>query len=221
MSVIQEAPGVVSVYVTGRDLDRLAVRAGQFFQWRFLGRYGWWRHHPFSLSAAPNGQYLRLTIKDLGDDTKGLQRLRVGTRVLVEGPYGVLTAARRTRQRVLLVACGIGIAPLRALLEDLPAVPGDLTLIYRARRAEDLVFRGEIDTLARLRGAAVHYIVGQRGRDLPADPLEARVLASLVPDVPDRDVYLCGPVAMMDAVRQSLRSLGVPARQIHWESFAY
>ena len=221
VSVIQEAPGVVSVYVTGRDLDRLAVRAGQFFQWRFLGRYGWWRHHPFSLSAAPNGQYLRLTIKDLGDDTRQLQHVRVGSRVLVEGPYGALTAARRTRQRVLLVACGIGIAPLRALLEDLPAGPGDLTLIYRARRQEDLVFRGEIDTLARLRGAAVHYIVGRRGVDLPADPLDASALGALVPDVRDRDIYLCGPVEMMDVVRPRLRSLGVPARQIHWERFDY
>jgi len=220
-SVISEGPGVVSVYVTGRDLDRLAVRAGQFFQWRFLGRHGWWRHHPFSLSAAPNGQYLRLTIKDLGDDTRQLQHVRVGSRVLVEGPYGALTAARRTRQRVLLVACGIGIAPLRALLEDLPAGPGDLTLIYRARRQEDLVFRGEIDTLARLRGAAVHCIVGRRGVDLPADPLDASALGALVPDVRDRDIYLCGPVEMMDVVRPRLRSLGVPARQIHWERFDY
>ena len=219
-SVISEGPGVVSVYVTGRDLDRLAARAGQFFQWRFLGRYGWWRHHPFALSAAPNGQYLRLTIKALGDDTKDLQRLRVGARVLVEGPYGALTGARRTRQRVLLVAGGIGIAPLRALLEDLPAGPGDLALIYRARRPEDLVFREELEVLARLRGAAVHYIVGQRGRDLPPDPLGAGVLASLVPDVQHRDVYLCGPVSMMDTVRRGLRSLGVPARQIHWESFS-
>jgi len=220
-SVIPEGPGVVSVYVTGRDLDQLAARAGQFFQWRFLGRHGWWRHHPFSLSAAPNGQYLRLTIKDLGEDTRVLQHLRVGTRVLVEGPYGALTGARRTRRRVLLVAGGIGIAPLRALLEELPAGPGDLAMIYRARDPEDLVFREELDVLARLRAATVHYVVGRRGRDLPADPLDAHSLGALVPDVHDRDVYLCGPISMMDAVRRSLRSLDVPSRQIHWERFAY
>jgi predicted ferric reductase len=220
-SVVPEGPGVVSVYVTGRNLDQLAARAGQFFQWRFLGRPGWWRHHPFSLSAAPNGQYLRLTIKDLGDDTKDLQRLAAGSRVLVEGPYGALTGTRRTRQRVLLVAGGIGVAPLRALLEELPAGPGDLAVVYRARDPQDVVFREELDVLARLRGATVHYVVGRRGRDLPPDPLDARSLGALVPDVRDRDVFLCGPVEMMDAVRQSLRSLGVPARQIHWERFAY
>jgi predicted ferric reductase len=218
--VAPEAPGVVSVYVTGRDLQRLAVRSGQFFQWRFLGRPGWWRHHPFSLSAAPNGQYLRVTIKDLGDDTKELQRLRVGTPVLVEGPYGVLTAARRSRRRVLLIGAGIGIAPLRALLEDLPADCGDIALIYRARSPRDLVLGEEIEALARLRGATVYYLVGRRGADLPPDPLDASVLVSLVPDIREREVFLCGPRSMTDALRPRLRFLGLSDGQIHGEHFA-
>src|SRR5437762_1028493 len=92
---------------------------------------GWWHGHPFSLSSAPNGEWLRITVKALGDGTRSLQRLAVGTRVLVEGPYGVLTGARRRRRRILLIAGGIGIAPLRALVESLPAAPGEMTLLYR------------------------------------------------------------------------------------------
>ena len=153
-NVVVEAPGVVSLYVTGRDLDRLAVRAGQFFLLRLLTADGWWRAHPFSLSAAPNGRFLRFTVKDLGDWSGGrLQGLPVGTRLILEGPYGVLTGARRTRPKVLLVAGGVGITPLRALLEALPAASGDLSLVYRARRPEDVVFRGELDAIARARGA--------------------------------------------------------------------
>ena len=120
-NVVEEAPGVVSIYLTGRNLDRLEVRAGQYFLWRFLTPDGWWRSHPYSISAAPNGEWLRITVKDLGDGSRDLQRIPVGTRVIVEGPYGILTDVRRTKPRVALIAGGIGITPLRALIEALPA----------------------------------------------------------------------------------------------------
>ena len=220
--VVPEGPGIVSIYVSGRDLDRLPVRAGQYFHWRFLTRDGWWRSHPFSISAAPNGQYLRITIKDLGDWSHALGHVPVGTRVLVEGPYGTMTGARRTRARVLLIAGGIGVTPLRAMLESLWASPGDLTLVYRARRAEDLVFRAELDRLASARGATVHYLVGRRGeRGVPEHPLGPDVLRRIAPDVAERDVYLCGPDSMMESARRSLSQLSVPDAQIHWERFSY
>jgi predicted ferric reductase len=220
-NVVPEGPDVVSVYVTGRHLEELPVLAGQYFQWRFLARHGWWRAHPYSLSAAPNGDYLRLTVKELGDDSALLFDLPIGTRVLAEGPYGVLTSARRTRRRVLLVAGGIGITPLRALLEELHGGPGDLTLIYRARSWDEVVFRDELDTLARLRGATVKYIVGRRGQEAPDDPLGPGWLRHLVPDIAHRDVYVCGPDPMMTAVAGSLRTLRVPGSQVHMERFAY
>ena len=123
---------------------------------------------------------------------------------------------------MLLVAGGIRITPLRALLEELPVRPGEMTLVYRARRADDLVFRAELDTIAALNGATVHYLVGERGSwDMPVEPLGPASLAELVPDIVQRDVFLCGPVSMMDAVRRSLRLLGVPANQVHSERFGY
>jgi predicted ferric reductase len=221
-SVIKEAPGVVSIYLTGRDLDRLAVRAGQWFVLRFLTREGWYRAHPFSISSAPNGKYLRITVKALGDHTQRLQYVRVGTSVFAEGPYGILTGARRTKGRVVLIAGGIGITPLRALLEELPAAPGNLTLIYRTSRPADLVFRQELDTLAGMRGARIHYVVGRRGSpQVPSNPLKSSALRSLVPDIDRCDVYVCGPDAMMDTVHRALRILGVPDSQVHSERFAY
>jgi predicted ferric reductase len=222
-NVVTELPGVVSIYVDGRNLDRLAVRAGQFFLVRLLTADGWWRAHPFSISAAPNGRFLRFTVKDLGDWSGGrLQRLPLGTRLILEGPYGILTGARRTQPKVLLVAGGVGITPLRALLEALPGQPGDLALVYRARRPEDVVFRGELDAIARARGATVHYVLGRRG-DLAvgSEPLGPDRLAALVPDVRDRDVYLCGPASLMEAAERSLRRLGVPGSQVHAERFSY
>jgi predicted ferric reductase len=219
-AVRREAPGVVSIYVTGRRLDQLAVRSGQYFLWRFLAGAGWWRAHPFSLSAAPNGEYLRFTVKTAGDWTSALQHLKPGTPVFAEGPYGAFTGAKRSHERVLFVAGGIGISPLRALLEDLPAGPGALTLIYRASSWDDVVFRAELDELMRLRGAVVHYVIGRRSQ-LRGDVLGPRNLARLVPDLVNRDVFVCGTPELNDHIRRSLIALGLRRDQIHSERFAY
>ena len=218
--VAPEVPGVVSVYVTGRRLEQLTAQAGQYFLWRFLAGEGWWRAHPFSLSAAPNDQYLRLTVKASGDGTDVIQRLPAGTRVFVEGPYGAFTADNRTQPGVLLIAGGIGIAPLRALLEAMPAVHGAITLIYRASRWEDVVFGAELETLLKARGGRVHYLIGRRA-ELGRDPLDASHLKRNVPDIVQREIYVCGPKGMIEAVQRSLRQLRVPSAQIHEERFAY
>jgi ferredoxin-NADP reductase len=160
---------------------------------------------------------MRITVKDLGDHSRLLQDVRRGTRVLAEGPYGAMTAARRTRRKVLLVAGGVGITPLRALFESLPAAPGDLTLVYRARRAEDLVFRAELDAIAARRGAVVHYLLGPRGG--PGDPLPGDRFAQLVPGLARHDVFVCGPPAMTQATIEAVRRAGVPRRRVHVESF--
>jgi ferredoxin-NADP reductase len=121
---------------------------------------------------------------------------------------------------VLLIAGGIGITPLRALIEALPGGPGRLVLLYRASKPEDLVFRDELEQLARLRGATIHYLVGRRS-ELRRDPLGDASIRRLVPDVTERDVFVCGPLPMMEAVRRALLRLRVPASHIHAERFAY
>ena len=146
---------------------------------------------------------------------------QVGTRVFVEGPYGILTAARRSKRGVLMVAGGVGITPLRALFEDLPVAGQDLTIIYRARSERELVFRAELDTLASIRGGTVHYLLGRRPRHGQHDPLGPAAILAAAPDVAERDVYLCGPTSMMEGVHDALRRLSVPDSQIHWERFAY
>src|SRR5437660_160174 len=117
--VVHEGDGVVSLHITGRGLHRLNARAGQFFLWRFLDRRSWWASHPFSLSAAPDGRSLRITAKALGDFSGRMAEIRPGTRVVAEGPFGVFTEAARRREKVVLIAGGIGITPIRALMEDM------------------------------------------------------------------------------------------------------
>jgi len=219
--IVPEAPGVVSVYVRGRDLDQLRAQAGQYFRWRFITRDGWWRTHPFSLSAPVNGHYLRITVKGVGSDSQALQGLHPGTAVAIEGPYGLFTADRQQRNKVLLIAGGIGITPLRALVEELRAKRDGLVLIYRARSWDDVVFKEELEKLVRERRGTIHYIIGRRGSaELPVDPLSAQTIRHLVPDVASRDVFVCGPALMMERVEAILRSIDVPDDQIHFERFA-
>ncbi|MYS21796.1 Ferredoxin-NADP reductase [Streptomyces sp. DvalAA-14] len=215
--VVPEAPGVVSVIIHGERLPELAARSGQFLRWRFLTPGLWWTASPYSLSTAPRPDLLRITVKAVGGHSAALARLRPGTRIWAEGPYGALTADRRTRQKVLLLAGGVGVTPLRALFASLPARPGDLTLIHRARTTDDLALRGELESIARSRGAHLHYLLNQADGRSPR--LTAELLRGTVPDLAQHDVYLCGPPGMARASYEALRSAGVPARHIHHESF--
>jgi predicted ferric reductase len=229
--VVEESPGVVSVHLRGRDLHRLRARAGQFFVWRFLDGPGWSRAHPFSLSAPPHPRALRLTVKDLGDGSRSLASLRAGTRAVIEGPYGRLTANLQTRRQVTLIAAGIGITPLRALLEDLSYDAGGATLLYRARSEADLTFRAELDALAERRGARIVHLTGPRAVRadgtmswLPASLAhldDVSALRQLVPGLAAHDVFVCGPDGWTDAVRRAVAAAGVPREHIHEERFAW
>ncbi|MFI2209540.1 ferric reductase-like transmembrane domain-containing protein [Streptomyces sp. NPDC020141] len=211
--IVSESDSVVSIRVTGRDLDRLPARAGQFFLWRFLTRDRWWQANPFSLSAAPDGRTLRLTAKAAGAGSAALRHVRPGTRVFAEGPYGAFTALHRTRPDAVLIAGGVGVTPIRALLEELR---GHVVVLYRVGSDKDAVLLHEMRELALARGAELRLVVGP----IAPDPLAPPALAALVPDIADRDVYVCGPPGMTAAVRRALRELGVPKPQIHFERFS-
>ncbi len=217
VEVREEGPGVVSVICSGRHLERLAVSGGQFFQWRFLVRGLWWQAHPYSLSALPRPPYLRVTVKGLGDQSHALARIPPGTRVAIEGPYGLFTDHARRRGRVLLVGAGVGITPVRALLEDLPDGV-DVAVILRGSRPDELVLRDEVAAMVRGRqGAVLHEVVGPRYQ-VRLDP---DTLRHLVPDVRHRDLYVCGPEGFRDGVVAAARWLAVPEDRIHVEEFAF
>jgi predicted ferric reductase len=218
-SVVRESPGAVSIYLTGRRLDRLAAAGGQFFIWRFLTG-GWWEAHPFSLSATPTGDRMRITVGIVGAGTRRLAQLKPGTRVLVEGPYGTFTDDSRTRGKVLLVGAGLGVTPLRALLEDTPPQV-NVVLLHRVNQPDQAILTGELGSMISRRGGRAHLVAGPRGK--PDDPMRLMGpahLRQLVPDIRRRDVYLCGPAGFCASMASTLRGMGLPATRIHHETFA-
>jgi len=216
--VVVEGPDVVSVVMRGRKLHKLAAQGGQFFSWRFLEKGHLLVAHPYSLSAAPTEHFIRITVKGLGDHSRSLALLHVGTRVFVEGPYGAFTAGRASSPHIVLVGGGVGITPIRAIIEEFKNGV-QMDVIYRASKKEDLVLREELDYLAANSDGTirVHYLVGSRKNH----PMDARTITELVPRFADSDVYICGPAPLVESVRKAAKDVGVPKDKFHDEAFGY
>lgn len=229
--VTRVAPGVVNIEMTGYQLDRLSGNGGRFFIWRFLSPGLWWHPHPFSLSAEPvppalgGDARLRITVRNLGRGSAQLMRLRPGTRVAVEGPYGLFSTAARTRDKVVMIGAGIGITPLRALLESTPFTPGDATVLLRGHTEQELYLGSEILELCENRGARLFHLTGPRvpwdaNGWLPEDAVRAGYdIASYAPEIAEADIYICGPAAWARNVVAAALAAGAGPEQIHHERF--
>lgn len=218
-AVVPEAPDVVSVWVRGRDLPLLGAQEGQFFNWRFLHPGLGYEAHPYSISAI-RGDMMRLTVKALGDASSSMAGLRIGTRVLVEGPYGAITPGRvapdpedRTR-RTVLIAGGVGVGPVAALA-DRVAGEAPLDIIYRAGSMDLMPHRDELWGLQARPHVRVHLMPGHRR----AYPLSPEHLRATVGRLDDAQVYVCGPAALNRQVVRSARALGARPENIHHEIF--
>jgi ferredoxin-NADP reductase/DMSO/TMAO reductase YedYZ heme-binding membrane subunit len=214
VKVVHESDDVWSLIVTGRRLERLAVSGGQYFQWRFLTRELWLHSHPYSISALPQPPYLRVTIKGLGAHSSAVARLTPGTRIAIEGPYGTFTKHGLSGRGVALIAAGVGVTPVRALLEDLPA-GSDIVVLLRASNEQQLLLVDEVRELVGARGGRLLAAFGSRHR-VTLDP---HTLTRHIPDLAGRDVFICGPEAFAATVAGAARRAGVAPGRLHVEGF--
>ena len=189
----------MSLEIGGRRLGRLRARPGQFFIWRFLTRGPGGRRIRSRCRRRPTAARLRITVKGAG--RPHALAARRGARHAGDRRGSVRRLQAAAGRGVALIAGGIGITPVRALLEDLP---GDVVVVYRVAREEDVILRAELDdALAR---TCTTWSA--------STPLSPERLLELVPDLVERDVFVCGPPAMTDAVRAT----GVPRRQVFTSS---
>jgi len=228
VAVAPEAERIWRVVLEPRRAREFAFQAGQFVWLKLHRAFGRITEHPFSIASAP-GQLPRLQflVKESGDFTDGIGRVAPGTRAYVDGPYGNFTLEGRDGRGIVLIAGGVGIAPLLSLARDLAAThdPRPLTLIYADRTERQLAARSELEALARAPGRTLHLVLaepppgwsGLRGQ------LDAANLRACLPRDDARAwlYFVCGPPAMIDAVELALARLGVPLRQIVSERFVY
>lgn len=218
--VEQETPDTYSVYITGRNLDTFHYRAGQYANISFLQK-SLWPIHPFSFSIEENGEYIRFTIKGLGDFTKLIPTLRVGTRVLIEGPHGRFTPEVATKEKILCIGGGVGITPLRAMIGSETRKGNHMTLLYGVRTVNDIAFRSEFDAMGKEGLLTIHYITSATTEGYESGYVDQEKLARLVPDFYDRDIFVCGPPPMMDSTIALLERIGVAKAHIHFEKFSF
>lgn len=178
----------------------------------------------YTLSSSPQDPFWQVTIKDVGLVSHHLhQTLQLGDEIRVDGPFGDFNLAVLHCERPLLLSAGSGITPMWAMLRDeLAKRPNaDIRFIHSARSPEDVIFADDLAALAEAHAGVRHALVLEQapaaypwvGRLTPA------MLRELAPDLLARHVYLCGPAPYMAAVCTMLAELGLPAEQLHQESF--
>jgi len=217
-AVSREATGIGSLHVSGPGLRRLRVAGGQFFNVRALTRDLWWQAHPYSVSAAPTTAGIRFTIKELGEDSSRMLQLEPGTRLMLEGPYGIFTVEQAQGAPVVLVAGGVGISPIRALLEDCGPHQTPIVIV-RVHEAADLAHRTELERMVEARNGVLHVLAGPRRLFSRQDPFAPETLRAWILDLPSRHVFVCGPASLESAVMTGMRRAGVPTAHIHHERF--
>jgi ferredoxin-NADP reductase len=133
----------------------------------------------------------------------------VGTKVFLEGPFGRFTPAVAKTNKYLFIAGGIGITPIRAMIEMLAREHADMLLLYGNRTEQEIAFKDELSQLI----PNTHNIIAGR--------IDEEKIKQLAPDFASRDIYLCGPPPMMNSIITILKNLGVPRSHLHYEKFAY
>ncbi len=221
LKIVPETADTYSIYLTGQGLDKFNFLPGQFALFRFLTRGHFLQEHPFSFSDVSGKKLLRITIKKLGDYTADLSAIAPGTFVMVDGPHGIFTPQRATGDKILVIAGGVGITPIRSLIDSFSAENKDVVLLYGNKTEADIVFSRELKEFASAQKLKMHNILssdsawsGEKGF------IDEEKIKKLVPDLPARDIYLCGPGPMMRAVLGALRNLGVSRSKIYFEEFA-
>lgn len=219
--VVQETQNATSIYISGKNIRDFIVKPGQFMILRFLTKDFWWQAHPFSMSKFPDGQNLRITIKNVGDFTREVSGFKKGSHILIDGPYGTFTANLTNNRKILFVAGGIGITPIRSLIEQMGRKKYDITLLYTNQKEKDIVFKKELDRLAKDYMFKIHYFLSrEKNNKFISGRIDKEKIKQLVKDVLQRDVYICGPNVMMHSLSHTLIDLGVKPSAIHFEKFS-
>lgn len=219
----QETDSTYSFYISGRAIEKFKIKAGQFMILRFFSKNFFWQAHPFSLSFVPKNSELRVTVKKSGDFTSKLPVVRIGTKIIIDGPYGVFTEKLAGENKFLFIAGGIGITPIRSLIEKIikDKKVSDVALLYGNRNRADVVFKDELEEFSSKFNFPLHYVMsddkefsGEQGK------IDINRIKRLVKDFREREIYICGPKPMMLGLRDNLVKLGISPKRIHFELFA-
>lgn len=219
--LVQETDDTWSIYITGEKMDKFKFEPGQYANLNILSR-GLWYTHPFSFSSDFNGDSIRFSIKSLGDYTSKIPNIKAGTKVIIDGPFGLFISKLAKREKYLFIAGGIGITPLRGMIESLSKKSEDICLLFATKTEKDIIFKKELDIFSEQnRKLKIHYITSEETPGLEYGRIDKDKIVRLVPDFYSREVFLCGPNRMMESVVQNLKEIGFSQNNLHYEKFSF
>ena len=222
-SVAQDAAGVTQLVMYPKDArKRMSYKSGQFVFVRFLNtniRSGVTKEwHPFSISSSPRDEYLRLSIKALGDYTNVMGQLKEGSEAEIEGAYGRFTYTNIRNHNQIWIAGGIGVTPFISMARDLPSGGFNIDFYYSVKTASELIDWKSLQEIAsdkRDNFRIIPFIAEQQNGHLTAD-----FVVKYSGSLEHKDIFVCGPPVMMKSMRQQFKHKGVPGARIHTEEFA-
>ena len=225
-AVVPERGGAVSLQLEAAGHHGVHFEPGQFAWIKVDGGAYSLTEHPFSFaSSARQPQRPSFTIKGLGDFTREVGAIPVGSQVLLDGPHGAWAPPLPDAGYVLIVA-GIGITPAMSIMRT-AADMGDnrpIRLLYGARSWEDITFREEIDALGRRSDLSIEpwYVLEKPPEGWPGHSgrVDLKSLPKLLPpDAGARNYFICGPPMMIDSVLAALNTIGVPDDLVYADRF--
>lgn len=221
---------VVEVRREGEDIWSLFFKGpipfykpGQFLMVQLLRGKKASPSHPFTISSSPTGEFMSITVKELGDFTATIKDTRVGEKAFIDAPYGVFSFLHYDGNELVFIAGGIGITPFMSMLRYMAArqLQKKVTLFWANKNEKNLCFRDELETLQEKLPSFTPVLImsGQKDWQGEQGRLNGAMLQKYVPDLNGKEFFVCGPPPMSRAVRAELEKLKVPAHRIHFELF--
>lgn len=210
-----ENAGNINIVKLEPKNEKLEFKPGQFAFIRFLGNEPGKERHPFTIASSPVDNHIRFAIKDLGDYTSQINKIKAGDHVEIDGPHGRFGQIESKKDRVW-IAGGIGITPFLSMINHLKHHPGKnkITLFYCVRNKEEAVFLNELNNLSK--GIKSLKIVPWFSDDKGKITVEE---IEKISGIQDKHFLICGPKPMMYSLSEDLRKIGLPKQSIEMEDF--
>ncbi len=172
--------------------------------------------HPFSITSAPDDPNLSVAVKAVGDYTTAMRVLEKGASARVEGPYGRFSHVDVDNRRQVWIAGGIGVTPFVSMARSLKGSEHEVDLYLGTKSVEQAYFAEELSAAAQT-GESLRVMV------VPED--EAGFITAEYLDkhsgLSGKDIFICGPPAMIDNLRNQFHERGVPDERVHYELFSF
>lgn len=195
---------------------KMIFTPGQFAFFEFLGKGVSHESHPFSISSSNLDNNLKITVKNLGDYTSKLLNLKQGDNVLVDGPYGNFSYNKCQNKNQIWIAGGIGITPFLSMAKSLEK-DYVIDLYYSVKENKEAVY---VNDLMEISNTIPSFRFNLWSASMNGY-INSGVVANLSKDLESKDIFLCGPPAFMESLKNQFLSLGVDIKKIHYENFNF